>query len=208
VANLSSRREHNANQDAYLVRALCLLALLAGLSGLAPAGPAHAEASPDKEVAPLADLLNPDGSLDLSTGFQGTLGARGWRMTYAEDGAPLFEPAPEAASPQSSADTWNPLGDGLNDTVMAIAVAGPDVYVGDLFTNAGGIEEADYIARWDSTSWHALGTPLNGTVAEVTVVGPDVYAAGQFHDAGGSPHADGIARWGGGYRVYLPLILR
>jgi hypothetical protein len=49
---------------------------------------------------------------------------------------------------------------------------------------------------------------LNGTVAEVTVVGPDVYAAGQFHDAGGSPHADGIARWGGGYRVYLPLILR
>ena len=48
-----------------------------------------------------------------------------------------------SASPfHSNVDT------GLNDRVRAIAVAGPDVYVGGHFTNVGGNPNADYVARW------------------------------------------------------------
>ena len=40
--------------------------------------------------------------------------------------------------------------------VDAITVNGPDLYVGGLFTNAAGIENADYIARYDGTNWSSL----------------------------------------------------
>ena len=36
----------------------------------------------------------------------------------------------------------------MGNTARAIAAAGPDVYVGGAFTNAGGDTDADYIARW------------------------------------------------------------
>jgi len=37
---------------------------------------------------------------------------------------------------------------GLSDTVSAVAVEGPDVYAGGGFTDAGGVANADRIARW------------------------------------------------------------
>jgi hypothetical protein len=36
----------------------------------------------------------------------------------------------------------------LNSQVNAIAVEGPNIYVGGGFTDAGGDPYADYIARW------------------------------------------------------------
>lgn len=41
---------------------------------------------------PLGSLLNGDGTLDLSTGYNGPLDASGWKMTTAPDGAPRFIP--------------------------------------------------------------------------------------------------------------------
>src|SRR5580765_5245354 len=41
----------------------------------------------------LASLLRPDGTLDLSSGFQGSLDVRGWAFGLTPDGRPRFEPA-------------------------------------------------------------------------------------------------------------------
>lgn len=61
-------------------------------------------------------------------------------------------------------NAWSALGsngegDGaLNGEVRALAISGNDLYVGGGFTNAAGITEADYVARWDGGGWNALGS--------------------------------------------------
>jgi gliding motility-associated-like protein len=97
------------------------------------------------------------------------------------------------------AQQWNALGSGLDGTVIAIEISGSDVYVGGYFQNAGGVEEADNVARWDGCQWHAIGSGLNGggTVYAIEISGSDVYFGGDFYDAGGNPDADIIARWDG-----------
>ena len=96
-----------------------------------------------------------------------------------------------------SAGGWHALGPGLSDGVRAIAISGNDVYVGGHFTDAAGIPEADYIARWDGTNWHALGPGLDAWVSTIAIQGTDVFVGGQFEDAGGNPFGDKIARWDG-----------
>jgi trimeric autotransporter adhesin len=107
---------------------------------------------------------------------------------------------------------WGPLGswpgrrDGaLLQGVHAMAVSGTDLYVGGMFMDAGGIPEADYVARWDGQSWTALGSNAAGngalgpgtTVRAITVWGPDVYVGGFFLDVAGIDEANYIARWDG-----------
>ncbi|MFL5732932.1 MAG: hypothetical protein ACJ78Q_06990 [Chloroflexia bacterium] len=38
---------------------------------------------------PLAEMLNPDGTLNLGTGFSGTLDVAGWQMAGAGGSAPV-----------------------------------------------------------------------------------------------------------------------
>ena len=95
---------------------------------------------------------------------------------------------------------------GVNDEVYALAVfddgGGPALYVGGLFTTAGGVL-ARSVAKWDGSSWSALGSGMGGTppvVHALTVFddgsGPALYAAGFFGAAGGVP-AKNIAKWDG-----------
>jgi hypothetical protein len=108
--------------------------------------------------------------------------------------------------------TWHAMGanpgntnGALADRVNAIAVDGGNVYVGGLFTNAAGIQTADYLARWDGGSWSTLGSNPDGTNgalgAEVFALlysGPSLFVGGNFQDAAGDTDADFVARWGGG----------
>jgi trimeric autotransporter adhesin len=108
---------------------------------------------------------------------------------------------------------WSSLGDdgiedyddgAIGDFVYALAVFGNDVYVGGSFTNAGGLAEADHVARWNSTTgWSALGNngsgvgALTNDVWSLAIAGTDVYVGGWFTNAGGVAAADRVARWSG-----------
>jgi hypothetical protein len=91
--------------------------------------------------------------------------------------------------------SWSALGSGLTGDVNAIVISGSDIYVGGLFTSAGG-SNANHIARWNGSSWSPLGSGLSGTVNAIGVDGPTVYAGGAFTTAGVLP-ADHVAMWDG-----------
>ncbi len=94
--------------------------------------------------------------------------------------------------------SWQALGTGLNNTVYAITISGSglyrSVYAGGNFTNAGGIDSADYMAKWNGSSWQALGSGMNNTVNAVGISGNYVYAGGSFTNAGGAV-VSRFARW-------------
>lgn len=103
---------------------------------------------------------------------------------------------------------WHALGgsggtSAINSGPFAIAVSGTDVYLGGSFTNAAGISEADFVAKWNGSFWAALGSnfagdgALNNTVTALAVSGTDVYVAGYFENAATNSLADRLARWNG-----------
>jgi len=77
------------------------------------------------------------------------------------------------------------------------------LYVGGGFTNAGGIANADYIARWGGGHWEALGSGVNNTVWGLAVDSGKVYASGAFTTAGGLTLTDRVAVWSNG--AWQPL---
>jgi hypothetical protein len=103
----------------------------------------------------------------------------------------------------------NGSGNGALDyPVHALAVSGNDLYAGGTFENAGGIPEADNVARWDGSSWFALGSNGSGDglfgigdtdagPLALAVSGGDLYVGGDFMNVAGIPEADYIARWDG-----------
>ena len=71
----------------------------------------------------------------------------------------------------------------MNNTVLAIAVSGTDVYAGGNFTVAGGLE-ANFIAKWNGSSCSRhLGTGMDSDVYAIAASGTDVYAGGNFTTA-------------------------
>jgi hypothetical protein len=134
----------------------------------------------------LANELSPDGSLRF--GASGSFSnLEGIEMQYAADGSPHFV---------RRAAGWNAMGTGVGSTVYAVVVSGTDVYVGGLFTQAGG-NTANNIAKWNGASWSALGTGVNNYVRVIAISGSDVYVGGIFTSAGGNA-ANKIAKWSGG----------
>jgi hypothetical protein len=106
--------------------------------------------------------------------------------------------------------SWSALGSGIGGTppanVRSLAVfddgGGSALYVGGLFTTAGG-NTAIHIARWDGSSWSPLGSGMCCFYAYVYALtvfddghGPSLYAGGLFTTADGvSAHY--VARWNG-----------
>ncbi|MCH8259568.1 MAG: hypothetical protein IIC46_05115 [Planctomycetes bacterium] len=112
--------------------------------------------------------------------------------------------------------TWAPLGSGMNDDVLSLAVYDPDgpgpirsaLYCGGTFTVAGG-RQASRIARWDGSEWSEVAAGVIANLGEARVYAlaeydvdddgpilPVLYVGGKFDFAGGSP-AKYIARWNG-----------
>ena len=107
-------------------------------------------------------------------------------------------PANGVARFDTTTQTWASLGsdaaNGVNGVgwVDALAVSGDTVYVGGLFTQAGGAP-ANYVARFDITTqtWASLGNDaadgVNDSVRAIAVFGSTVYVGGNFTQAGGAP---------------------
>jgi hypothetical protein len=102
---------------------------------------------------------------------------------------------------------WDHLGNGgtlrpkaLNFAASALEATPSGPYVGGQFTDAGGIANADRIAKWDGSSWSAVSSSTeqigNGEVFAIAVAGGKVYAGGVFTNAGTSG-ADNLAVWDG-----------
>jgi hypothetical protein len=92
----------------------------------------------------------------------------------------------------------------LNGAVYALKFDNQGrLIVGGAFTNAGGVANADYIARWNGASWESLGTGTNGAVGNIVVDSDKVYATGSFTTAGGLTLTDRIAVWSNG--AWQPL---
>ncbi|HEX8598089.1 MAG TPA: S-layer homology domain-containing protein [Chloroflexia bacterium] len=156
-------------------------------------------------AAPLEEVLRPDGTLDLSLGFTGSLDPTGWKLVSGPSEAPRFARAAGDIAPKSSTDAplvagdenwdsrFNPVG--VGGYVLAVAVSGSDVYVGGQFITAGTVN-ASRIARWNGSQWFPLGSGVNGDVYEIAVSGSDIYVGGEFTQAGGAS-ANYIARWNG-----------
>jgi hypothetical protein len=100
-------------------------------------------------------------------------------------------------------NTWSTLGtgsqNGVNNWVYALAVSGNEVFVGGLFTSAGGVS-ANRVARFNTltNTWSALGTGssngVSGPVFALAVVGNEVVVGGNFTSAGGVS-ANRVARF-------------
>ena len=80
----------------------------------------------------------------------------------------------------------------MNNDVNALAISGTDLYVGGVFTTAGGAA-ASRIAKWNGSAWSALGSGVNfaanilaehATVHALAVSGTDLYVGGDFSSVG------------------------
>ena len=187
----------------YILKILQLLVIAAIFAapfiGSAPVRPALAAPSYSSALS-LGELLNPDGTINLNSGYRGSLDLKGWEMINDPRQGPRF--APLAAGDGH----WDTIfgRPGVNSAVNALAVDGTgNLYVGGNFTTAG-YAIANYIAMWDGSVWSQVGGGLNALVSSL-VFGPDgyLYVAGNFQNAGGDPNADRIAVWNG--TAWLPL---
>ncbi|HOX56924.1 MAG TPA: immunoglobulin domain-containing protein [Candidatus Paceibacterota bacterium] len=191
----------------YFASAIGLLLLLSAVQRPLVAAPVSAQTS-----APLASQLAPDGTLDLTRGFSGTLDARGWTMVAAPGSGPRFvrstTASPASASgafaggPRESAvegdNNWDGrfvAPPGVDGVIHALAVSGTSLFVGGDFSSVGGIS-ASNVARWNGTAWEALGDGVGGLVLALAVSGTNVYVGGVFTGAGGIS-ATNIACWNG-----------
>jgi trimeric autotransporter adhesin len=158
-------------------------------------GAARAMAGPPATGRPLAEALNPDGT--LKTGAAGSFDARGFRMGTAPDGRPVFSPAGALGAGDERWASGFGLPNGTDGAIRAIVRSGTDVYVGGDFTTVGNLV-ANHIAKWNGTAWSTLGTGLgNGNVYALAVAANgDLYVGGSFTQAG-TAAAYGMARWNG-----------
>jgi hypothetical protein len=191
---------HFSRWSAWIAR-LVLCATLAGLSLVPAARTAAADdpdnpaqASPSTTARPLAELLNPDGTLDLARGWRGSLDARSWRLASGPGEAPRFAPL-AAPGDENWADNF--ISPGTSGLVYAVALDGEGkLYASGWFTTAGGVS-ANHVAMWDGSSWSALGSGMDGPS------GPTVYALA-LDGSGDHTWAAGLPRLGESLRLPSP----
>jgi hypothetical protein len=84
--------------------------------------------------------------------------------------------------------------------LMSLAFVGSDLYAGGSFTNAGGDDTVQYIARLNKTAniWESVGDGLNGPVYSITSFDDNLVIGGAFTtNTGGNTNLNGIAQLAG-----------
>ncbi len=101
---------------------------------------------------------------------------------------------------------WSALGEGISGELYLTSVNAlatdprGNLYVGGLFTTAGGVN-AENIAKWNGESWSSVGgiqssEDIKAGVSSIVVDGGLIYVGGSLTTAGGIP-LSGIAKWNG-----------
>jgi hypothetical protein len=153
-------------------------------------------------------MLRPDGTLDLSTGYAGSLDPSGWKLVAGPGGAPRFIAAgPGPAAPAAPAVAGDEFWDarfsvpGTDGQVMAVLVVSGQVYIGGFFSVVDKVA-ANNVARWDGTAWSPLGDGVSGGVSPgvsaLAAADGKLYVGGIFAnatDSGGPRIVNNIARW-------------
>ena len=150
-----------------------------------------------------------DGAKWSALGSGVGLGASEQIVTMATDGTDLYVGGLFSRAGEIEAQgvarwdgaVWRSLGNGAENGVTddvvayvnAIAFSGSSVYVGGLFSRAGGAG-AGSIARWDGAHWDSLGGGVRGSVNTLAVSEVGLLVGGEFDQAGGVP-ATSLARW-------------
>jgi hypothetical protein len=117
----------------------------------------------------------------------------GWNSISNADGIVRYD---------KTSETWAAMGTGISgdiESVEALLVApNGDVYIGGLFTSAGGVSNTAYIAKWNGTTYEALGTGMDDGVYALAMDGDgNLYAGGKFTSAGGVSDTAYFAKWNG-----------
>lgn len=168
--------------------------------------------------APMSNIARWDGS--AWTALQSGVGAEAQCMAIFDDGMgagpalyvggefTVVSGQPISYIARWDGSTWSQVGMGINDHVLALIVhddglgAGPALYAGGFFPNAGNGFFTNRIAKWDGAQWSPLGAGMNSFVRALAVFddglggGERLIAAGQFTTAGGLA-ANRIASWDG-----------
>ena len=105
---------------------------------------ARATAAPPATGRPLAEALNPDGTLKADA--TGSFDARAFRMGTAPDGRPVFRPAGTAGAGDERWASGFGLANGADGVVSAVVRSGTDTYIGGEFTAVGNVA-ASHVAR-------------------------------------------------------------
>lgn len=101
---------------------------------------------------------------------------------------------------------WEPLGEGFNSTVLALAEMDGVLYAGGTFTHSGS-QEVSRVARYNAAAdqWEPLGEGVSSVVRALAGgADGDLYVGGDFTLAGGAP-ANRIARWRSGDQSWTAL---
>lgn len=95
--------------------------------------------------------------------------------------------------------TWQALGSGMNDEVLAIAFGlDKKLYAGGGFTTAGGTN-VQYVAQWDGSAWSAVGGTATDADVYCFAIDPagGFYMGGNFTSCPDATAANRIAYWDG-----------
>jgi len=93
---------------------------------------------------------------------------------------------------------WTALGSGTDAEINALAINETSLYVGGVFTQAGGVSNTNLVAFWNTTTeqWGSLGAfPNSGDVYALTMNGSELLAGGSFI----SPSDVPVYRWDGSW---------
>lgn len=142
----------------------------------------------------------------LSTGADGTVnalkvGLNGILYITGQFNNLGAVPALQIGSWNATTAAFSAMGTGLNSTGGRALAAGPNglIYVGGIFTLAGGISGTAHVAQWNGITFQPLGVGLGSDVLALSVDPQGiVYATGSFAGvSGGVAFPDGVARWNG-----------
>lgn len=93
-------------------------------------------------------------------------------------------------------NAWSALGEGLDGTVLALAVEGGRLVAGGEFAGSGTDSTVHRVAAWDGTRWQALGGGANAIVRALLHTADGLLVGGDFTVVGTDSLAF-VARWTG-----------